>query len=102
MKKTTIFKALMALLVIMLGINFNADAQIGDLIRASKNLSKQNKAKKENQAAAELEDIIEWKNTSAENEVMEYESSRPYAGFDREKYPHLRNCKVAAVGFMSD
>lgn len=84
MKKTTIFKALMALLVIMLGINFNADAQIGDLIRASKNLSKQNKAKKENQAAAELEDIIEWKNTSAENEVMEYESSRPYAGFDRE------------------
>ena len=50
----------------------------------------------------ELEDKIEWKNASAENEVMEYESSRPYAGFDREKFPHLKNCKVAAVGLMSD
>ncbi|MBR4325353.1 MAG: hypothetical protein IKP73_07500, partial [Bacteroidales bacterium] len=50
----------------------------------------------------ELEDKIEWKNTSAENEVMEYESSRPYAGFDRDKFPHLKNCKVAAVGLMSD
>ena len=29
MKKTAIFKAIMALFVIMLGINFNADAQIG-------------------------------------------------------------------------
>jgi len=289
MKKTMIFKALMALIVIMLGANFNAEAQIGDLIRAGKNLAKQNKAKKENQAAAEaleqqasqsklaipqaiaggqtaimtkgdsekptavatwnpatleltmattlggntpgavykvdpntgkvtdkdgkskgsmnadgtiespnlgtinvipvndgkagfdvkmgdkhigkvsldrevrchynsfngwgdwgwrneglctdktvnpllvayvyfgliftkgdinvnfygydpdkkytveeLEDKIEWKNASAENEVMEYESSRPYAGFDREKFPHLKNCKVAAVGLMSD
>ncbi|MBQ9213249.1 MAG: hypothetical protein IJ150_04845 [Bacteroidales bacterium] len=289
MKKTMIFKALMVLIVIMLGANFNAEAQIGDLIRAGKNLAKQNKAKKENQAAAEaleqqaaqsklaipqaiaggqtaimtkgdsekptavatwnpatleltmattlggntpgavykvdpntgkvtdkdgkskgsmnadgtiespnlgtinvipvndgkagfdvkmgdkhigkvsldrevrchynsfngwgdwgwrneglctdktvnpllvayvyfgliftkgdinvnfygydpdkkytveeLEDKIEWKNASAENEVMEYESSRPYAGFDREKFPHLKNCKVAAVGLMSD
>ena len=29
MKKTAIFKAIMALFVIMLGVNFNADAQIG-------------------------------------------------------------------------
>ena len=29
MKKTMIFKALMALIVIMLGANFNAEAQIG-------------------------------------------------------------------------
>ena len=49
-----------------------------------------------------LEDKIEWKNASAEGEVMEYESSRPYAGFDREEHPELRNCKVAAVGLTSD
>lgn len=49
-----------------------------------------------------LEDKIEWKNASAEGEVMEYESSRPYAGFNREEHPELKNCKVAAVGLTSD
>lgn len=47
MKKTMIFKAMMALIVIMLGVNFNADAQLGGLINAAKNKAKQNKAQKE-------------------------------------------------------
>lgn len=47
MKRRTIFKALMALMVIMLGVNFNAEAQLGGLINAAKNKTKQNKAKNE-------------------------------------------------------
>ena len=49
-----------------------------------------------------LEDKIVWKNAAAEGEVMEYESSRPYAGFNREEHPELKNCKVAAVGLTSE
>jgi len=47
-KRRTIIKALMALLVILLGANFNAEAQLGGLINKAKNM-KQNKeaAKKE-------------------------------------------------------
>lgn len=51
---------------------------------------------------AMLEDKIMLKNAGAESEIMEYESSRPYAGYDREKHPELKNCKVAAVGLTSE
>ena len=50
----------------------------------------------------QLEDKIEWKNAGTESEIMEYESSRPYAGYDREKHPELKNCKVVAVGLTSE
>jgi hypothetical protein len=46
-RKKTLFKALMALLVIMLGVNFNADAQLGGLVnkakQAGKNAAKETK-----------------------------------------------------------
>lgn len=45
-KRRTIIKALMALLVILLGANFNAEAQLGGLINAAKNKAKQNKEQK--------------------------------------------------------
>ena len=48
----------------------------------------------------QLEDRIEWMDKETINEIMEYESSRPYAGWDRAKYPELKNCKVAAVGLL--
>ena len=51
MKRRTIFKALVALMVIMLGANFNAEAQFG-IINAIDKAAKKNKAKKE-QAAQE-------------------------------------------------
>lgn len=50
----------------------------------------------------QLEDKIEWKNAAAEGEIMEYESSRPYAGYNREEHPEMKNCKVAAVGLTSE
>ncbi len=50
----------------------------------------------------QLEDKIMLKNAGTESEIMEYESSRPYAGYDREKHPELKNCKVAAVGLTSE
>ena len=37
--KGTILKALVALMVIMLGTNFNAEAQLGGLIGAAKDLA---------------------------------------------------------------
>jgi hypothetical protein len=49
---------------------------------------------------AELEDKIEWTDNSTIREIMEFESSRPYAGWDREQHPELKNCKVAAVGLL--
>lgn len=50
----------------------------------------------------QLEDKIVWKNAATESEIKEYESSRPYAGFDREEHPEMKNCKVAAVGLTSE
>ncbi|MBR2103974.1 MAG: hypothetical protein IJ933_01675 [Bacteroidales bacterium] len=51
---------------------------------------------------AELEDMVNWLDKNTINEIMEYESSRPYAGWDRESHPELKNCKVAAIGLISD
>lgn len=50
----------------------------------------------------QLEDKIVWMNAATEAEIKEYESSRPYAGFNREEHPELKNCKVAAVGLTSE
>ena len=50
----------------------------------------------------QLEDKIEWMDKETINEIMEYESSRPYAGWDKTRYPELKNCKVAAVGLLSE
>ena len=50
----------------------------------------------------QLEDKVVLKNAGTESEIMDYESSRPYAGFDREKYLELKNCKVVAVGLTSE
>ena len=49
----------------------------------------------------QLEDKIEWMDKETINEIMEYESSRPYAGWDKTRYPELKNCKVAAVGLLA-
>lgn len=52
--RRTIFKALMALLVIILGTNFNAEAQLGGLINAAKNKAKANKEQKAAQEQAKF------------------------------------------------
>ena len=49
----------------------------------------------------QLEDKVEWLDQSTIREIMEYESSRPYAGWDREKHPEFKNVKVAAIGLMN-
>ena len=56
-KRKTIFTALIAFLVLMMGVNFDAEAQLGGLINAAKNKAKANKEQKE--AAAREAKAIE-------------------------------------------
>ena len=47
----------------------------------------------------ELEDLIEWNDEESINKIMQFESSRPYAGF-KETHPEFKNCKVGGVGLI--
>ena len=49
----------------------------------------------------QLDDKVKWMDQESINKIMKYESSLPGAGF-KETYPEFKNCKVAAVGLMSN
>ena len=53
-------------------------------------------------ATEEVEDLVNWMDKSTINEIMEYESSRPYAGWKRDEHPEFKNLKVVAVGLISE
>ncbi|MBR2104194.1 MAG: hypothetical protein IJ933_02800 [Bacteroidales bacterium] len=51
---------------------------------------------------AQLEDMVQWNNDAAKRKLMEYETSYPYAGFDRVTHPEFKNVKIGAIGLMSE
>ena len=49
----------------------------------------------------QLDDMVKWIDRATINMIVEYESSRPYAGF-KDTHPELKNCKIGGVGLMND
>ena len=50
----------------------------------------------------ELEDYVKWTDRYEVNQVTNFESSRPNAGWDKAEHPEFKNLKVAAIGLGSD
>ncbi|MBO7566555.1 MAG: hypothetical protein J6T60_05610 [Bacteroidales bacterium] len=50
----------------------------------------------------ELEDYVKWTDRYEVNQVNNFESSRPNAGWDKAEHPEFKNLKVAAIGLGAD
>jgi len=47
----------------------------------------------------ELNEMIKWNDQESIDKILQFESSRPYAGF-KETHPEFKDCKVGGVGLM--
>lgn len=100
----TIFKALIALFVIMLGINTTAEAQsvsvnLGSLLGGGSGASK--KISKKSYTTSQLEDAVEWIDEESVKAIQKYEESLPCFGFKKE-HPEFKNAKIGGIGLMND
>lgn len=49
----------------------------------------------------ELNEMIKWNDEESINKIMQFESSRPYAGF-KDTHPEFKDCKIGGIGLMEE
>ena len=97
--RKSIFTAIIALLVLMIGVSYTAEAQTVSL-NFGKMFNKENKKKKgQTYTTEELEDMVEWTDKESINVIREYEESLPCMGFKKE-HPEFKGAKVGGIGLL--